>query len=95
MTDGIALGVIEGAVYGSKKMRLNPGDTIFTFTDGVTEAMDKNDVLYSEEKLESLLKENFTLSATDLVKKCFENVHEYATDALQSDDITALALKLF
>ncbi len=92
LTDGIALGVIEGVKYKNKVIQLNPGDTIFTFTDGVTEAMDVNYELYSEEHLEAFLKENHLLSATELVKETFVGVHNHAKGAEQSDDITVLSI---
>jgi phosphoserine phosphatase RsbU/P len=95
LTDGIALGVIDEVDYKSKKIQINHGDTIFTFTDGVTEAMDSELKLYSEARLESFLKENCQLSATDLVKHNFDSVQNYANGAVQSDDITVLAVKLF
>jgi len=93
LTGGIALGVVEGFQFKSNKLQLKPGDSFFTFTDGVTEAMDPEFELYSEERLESFLKEKYSLSATDLVKESFVDVHNYARGSQQSDDITALAIK--
>lgn len=94
LTGGIALGVIDDATYESKKIQLKPGDLIYSFTDGVTEAMNKESVLYSEKRLEDFLKENCKLSATDMIKQSFESVHGYAGEAQQSDDITMLTIKL-
>lgn len=94
LTGGLALGVMDDITYSSTKIQLNRGDSIFSFTDGVTEAMDKKLQLYSEERLEAFLKDNYQLNATDLVKKNFEHVHEYAGGEQQSDDITVLAIKL-
>ncbi|MCK9210668.1 MAG: SpoIIE family protein phosphatase [Ignavibacteriaceae bacterium] len=92
LTDGIALGVIEGVEYKNNVIQLKPGDTIFTFTDGVTEAMDVKYELYSEERLEAFLKENHLLNATELVKEIFVGVHKHAKGAEQSDDITVLSI---
>lgn len=94
LTGGLALGVTEGITYKSNKIQLKPEDTVFTFTDGVTEAMDKDYELYSEERLESFLKNNNQLNVTDLVKQTFESVHAHANGVEQSDDITVLAVKL-
>ena len=93
LTGGLALGVVEGFIYKNSVIQLKPGDTIFTFTDGVTEAMDPEFELYSEERLESFLKEKCSLSATEIVKATFADVHNYAKEAQQSDDITVLAVK--
>jgi len=95
LTGGLALGVMEGFMYKNNILHLKPGDTIYTFTDGVTEAMDPEFELYSDERLESFLKEKCALSATELVKETFVDVHNYAKDAQQSDDITILAVKYF
>ncbi len=95
LTGGLALGVAEGITFSSKKIQLEKGDTIFTFTDGVTEAMNNDYDLYSEERLEKLLTDKFGLNVTELVNHTFENVHLYAEGAIQSDDITVLALKYF
>lgn len=95
LTGGLALGVAEGITFSSKKIQLEKGDTIFTFTDGVTEAMNNDYDLYSEERLEKLLADKFGLNVTELVNHTFENVHLYAEGAIQSDDITVLALKYF
>ncbi len=94
LTGGLALGVLDNITYESKTIKLAPGDLIYTFTDGVTEAMDKDGALFSEEKLEAFLRENSSLTATEIVKKSFEAVHNYALDADQSDDITLLSIKL-
>ncbi|MFA7418367.1 MAG: SpoIIE family protein phosphatase [Melioribacteraceae bacterium] len=93
LTGGLALGVVEGITFSSKKIQLDKGDTIFTFTDGVTEAMNNDFDLYSEERLEKLLTDKFALNVTELVNHTFESVHFYAEGAIQSDDITVLALK--
>jgi len=93
LTGGLALGVAEGIIFNSKKIQLDKGDTIFTFTDGVTEAMNNDFDLYAEERLEKLLSDKFDLNVTELVNHTFESVHLYAEGAIQSDDITVLAIK--
>jgi len=95
LTGGLALGVMDDFVYNSNSVKLNSGDILYTFTDGITEAMDANGQLYTEKRLVDFLKENNKLNVTDLIKHSFVNVREYASGAQQSDDITALAVKLF
>ncbi len=93
LTGGVALGIVEGLEFKSNKIMLNPGDTVFTFTDGVTEAMDKEFELYDETRLEDFLKNNYNLELNQLVNETFLSVHNYANGAEQSDDITVLAIK--
>jgi sigma-B regulation protein RsbU (phosphoserine phosphatase) len=94
LTDGLALGVIEGIVYKSNKIMLDKGDIIFTFTDGMTEAMNCNEELYSEERLENFLKGKKGTDVTTLIKESYDSVHAFADGAVQSDDLTALSIRL-
>jgi phosphoserine phosphatase RsbU/P len=93
LTGGMALGLMEEMKYRSKTIKLNPGDTLFLFTDGVTEAFNIEDNLYSDARLERMLGEFRALEVTDLVKEVIKDVHEYSTGVQQSDDITVMAIK--
>lgn len=93
LTDGIALGVWEGFQYKSKNFKLNPGEKIFLYTDGVTEAFNIKDELFSEEKLEAKLYEYFNYDVTNLVKKIVDEVFEHSKGVEQSDDITTLCFQ--
>jgi sigma-B regulation protein RsbU (phosphoserine phosphatase) len=93
MTGGIALGIIEGLPFSVKKTTLKPNEGIFLFTDGVTEAFDTNEDLYSEERLISKLTENAKLNCRELAEAIIADVHVYSTGVPQSDDITVLSLK--
>ncbi|HPI36681.1 MAG TPA: SpoIIE family protein phosphatase [Ignavibacteriaceae bacterium] len=92
-TGGIALGIMEDMEYNSNTIKLNPGDSIFLFTDGVTEAFDVADELYSEERLEKLLATLTSESVSEIASKVVADVHRYSTDVQQSDDITVLSLR--
>lgn len=91
---GMVLGLMEGRKYKSNTLQLEPGDTFFSFTDGVTEATNAQEELYSEDRLENLLREKYTLDTTGLVKACFRDVHAFAGGAEQSDDITVMSVRL-
>eukprot|EP01031_Cornospumella_fuschlensis_P047808 gene47808-58570_t len=54
-TKGMAVAVMEGFVYAEHHLQLEPGDTLFLFTDGVTEAFDIDEQAYGERRLEALL----------------------------------------
>ena len=92
LTDGMALGIIDDMSYASKTLMLGPSDTLFLYTDGVTEAMDANQELYSDARLEKLLATLQSASVEDIIHRVVADVHEYSKDVEQSDDITALAL---
>jgi sigma-B regulation protein RsbU (phosphoserine phosphatase) len=66
---------------------------IFIYTDGVTEAMDPEQKLYSEDRLMQTVTDLKTPLAPSLVKAINESVTEFARGAEQSDDITMLAMQ--
>ncbi len=95
MTDGIVLGVFDNFKYQSKSFLLNPGDCFFLFTDGVTEAFNDKDELFSDNCLESLLQSRNATSIVDVVKDTFEAVNVFSSGVPQSDDITILSLAYY
>lgn len=92
-TNGMALGVMEDFVFRSKSVGLGPGEMLFLYTDGVTEAMDVNETLYSEARLEEKLKEVKHMPIDQMVHTIMANVHIFAGKAPQADDITILVLR--
>lgn len=93
-TNGIALGIIdEENRFNSKSVMLQPGDTIFLYTDGVTEAVDTEDFLFSDDRLKTFLKTVSAKSPTDIVNSVIEEVNTYSSNVLQADDITTMCLK--
>jgi sigma-B regulation protein RsbU (phosphoserine phosphatase) len=90
---GFVVGVMENAEFESKKLILKPNDTIFLYTDGVTEAMNEQHKLFSEERLKDCLMKLKDKDITSIVNGTREQVKSYVQEALQSDDITMLALR--
>ena len=87
---GFVLAGMEGMMYRANEMTLNKGDRLFLYTDGVTEATDKNEALYGEERLQSYMEKNKTLKAEDLLSGLKEDIDRFVGDAPQFDDITML-----
>ncbi|MGQ9365239.1 SpoIIE family protein phosphatase [Azospirillum sp. ST 5-10] len=93
---GMACGIMEGVAYGTATVTLARGDTLLLYTDGVTEAMDPADRLYSDEKLLDLARHRLAgHSARAIVDAVVTSVGEHANGAEQSDDITVLALRYY
>lgn len=90
---GMALGVLEDRVYPVKRVRLQPGDGLLLYTDGVTEAMDAAGHLFSAERLERLLRRIRDGSPAEIVRETVAEVRSYAAGEPQADDITLLALR--
>jgi sigma-B regulation protein RsbU (phosphoserine phosphatase) len=89
----IALGLNEDFTFKPNEYTLKPGETIFLYTDGVTEAFNKQDELYSAEKLQKELSNLDQDSAKGIVSCILNSVKAFSTDVPQSDDITIFALK--
>lgn len=79
--------------YKCGEMRLDVGDKIFQYTDGVTEATNANNELYGMERLTDILGENSALSPTELLPKVKEDIDRFVGEAPQFDDITMLCLE--
>ncbi|MBC8146441.1 MAG: SpoIIE family protein phosphatase [Bacteroidetes bacterium] len=94
-TGDIVLGAMEEFPFKIKTMTIEPGDTFFTFTDGVNEAMNINFEEYTDARLIEVLKTNAGANPKELIKKVVNDVKEFTTGAEQSDDITTLAFKFF
>jgi len=89
---GLVLGVDMDTPYETNTTRLNPGDTIVVYTDGVTEAMNEARELFSEERLFKTLELNAAGSPKEIVSAVSDAVNEFAAGFEQSDDITVLAI---
>ena len=89
---GPVLGAVEGVAFRESTGSLHKDDTLLVFTDGVTEAMNTDDQLYTEARLEDLIGGN-TDGPDSLTRRIIDDVEKYATGAEQADDITILAYR--
>jgi len=92
---GMLLGAMKDVQYESNVIMLKPGDTLFFYTDGVTEAFNKDNEEYKDVRLEKVLEGKHSFSTNDLVTHVFQDVQAFTNGVEQSDDITCLALKYF
>lgn len=91
---GFALGAREDIKCSGAKLILKPNDIIFLYTDGVTEAMNPQNELFSEERLKNCLA-NLQLQnkdVTEITKGVRKEITDFTQGAPQSDDITMLTL---
>src|SRR5215510_2678903 len=92
---GRVLGLVQQSPYASGRMVLGPDEALLLYTDGVTEAMDSSETLYSVQRLERFLESNRGSSPRQMIGDLLSDVRQFAGGAPQSDDITALALLYF
>lgn len=89
----IAMGLIPGGTGRAERVKLEKGDCLLFYTDGVTEAHDNHLQLFGEARLKEFLKTH-DLSAHEMVNQLVNEVSIFASGRLQHDDITLLAMKI-
>jgi serine phosphatase RsbU (regulator of sigma subunit) len=90
---GPPLGVMNPFLYPIDRARLDPGEVLLLFTDGVTEAQNAAQTLYSGDRLQKLLATVHGADAEHVIAAVFDDVRHFVGDAEQFDDITVLALR--
>jgi sigma-B regulation protein RsbU (phosphoserine phosphatase) len=86
------VGAVEDSEYREDTETLHPGDLVFLYTDGLTEAMDTSLNLYSESRLVAWLENNGRGAVEDIVDEMVEDVKRFEAGADQADDLTILAV---
>jgi phosphoserine phosphatase RsbU/P len=92
-TEGILLGAMEDIDYAMKHIVLAAGEGLFLYSDGVTEAMDEQERLFSDERLIEVLAAMGGLSSAEVVAGVTQSVLSFAGKAPQADDITAMMVR--
>ena len=90
---GFVLGGMDGIKYRKNELQLEEGDSIFLYTDGVTEATNASNELYGEERLSAMLDSVAHLDSQTICKRVKQNVDMFVGEAPQFDDITMFCLK--
>lgn len=90
---GFVLGPIPDSDYESESIVLQPGQIIFLYTDGVTEAKNPGAELYGEQRLLDALKRSPAGNLPEMVRFIRNEVQQHANGAPQSDDVTMLAVR--
>ena len=90
---GIAIGAIEGAGYREYGIQLEPGSTLFLYTDGVPEATDPENAMFGMDRLLDALNGDSGASPEKALESVRKAVDGFVRDAEQFDDLTMLCLK--
>lgn len=90
---GFVLAGMEHMQYTSGRMILSPGDKVFQYTDGVTEATNAAQELYGMERLTDILVKNTHLKPADLLPAVKADIDAFVGEAPQFDDITMLCVE--
>lgn len=91
--DGPLVGPMPGIAYKESTIRLAPGDELFLYTDGVTEADNRKRELFGNERLKAVLDQSKSVSVVDRLGEVMNAVMAFSGNAPQADDITMLGLR--
>ena len=87
-----AVATMDGIPFREHEFRLEPGDRIYVYTDGVTEAINEKEELFGEDRLLEALNRKPECTPEELLRGVKEEIDSFAGEAVQFDDITMLAL---
>ncbi len=85
-----AVGMLEGVPYKEHTFKLNPGDTLFVYTDGVAEATDINNKLFGEERMLEALNSELEGEPKQIIQNVTDDINAFVGKREQFDDITML-----
>ena len=91
---GIPVGLFSTAEYEAQKIKLEVGDSIVLYTDGVTELENASQELYGQEKFENFCSNNRSISAQQFVSSLSQELDEFRSGIFLSDDITFIVIKI-
>ena len=89
---GLVLAGMEGIRYRTNTVHLKPGDLLYLYTDGVTEATDAENNLFGEARLQAVLQQKMSGDIQTVCTQVKDDVDRFVGEAPQFDDITMLAL---
>jgi serine phosphatase RsbU (regulator of sigma subunit) len=90
---GVALGMFEGSTFGEARTRLDPGDVLLLYSDGITEAEDQHGQPLEESGLELIVERHAGAPAAALAAHVLTEVEAHAGQPRFADDLTILVLK--
>jgi len=89
----LVVGIMEGSRYSTRSLVLEPGDGLFLYTDGVTEAMNEADEIFSTDRLLDVLVSCRGKTVSDITACVGGAIDDFCKDTPQYDDITMMALR--
>ena len=92
-TAGLALSIVENTQFEEGCISFEPGDFLFIYSDGITEAMNEHSEEFGEEETSQLICQNQKMKAKNLIEKVLSTVEKYAGSRSQTDDMTLAVIK--
>ncbi len=86
-------GIFPESAFETGRIQLRPGQTVFSYSDGIVEAENANHDFYTEERMAAFLSKNAGLAPAQIVSMLSADVASFVSGAPQSDDMTILAVR--
>jgi sigma-B regulation protein RsbU (phosphoserine phosphatase) len=93
LNSGFVLAGMDHITYSQTTFTMEPGDMLYIYTDGLTEAMDAKGALWGNERLKDAVERHAGLPLHELTVSVKEEIDVFASGTEQADDITMLALR--
>ena len=90
---GLVIGGMEGVAYRSYELQLQPGDIVFQYTDGVTEATDAQKQLFGTDRMLQALNKDQEQDPAAILQNVTDEIEAFVKDEQQFDDTTMLCLR--
>jgi serine phosphatase RsbU (regulator of sigma subunit) len=91
---GLVIGIMPEAAYEEGRVRLEVGDNLVLYTDGITEAANTDEEMFGEQRLERLLVEHRAASAREMEERVYSTIKDFAAGTSQTDDLTMVIVKM-
>jgi sigma-B regulation protein RsbU (phosphoserine phosphatase) len=91
--DGVPIGIMEDVEYKQAKVKINPGDMVILYTDGITEMRNPEQEEYGLARVHKLMLDHNSLNAEDFASLLVEDVEKFQNGAPPHDDMTLLVFK--
>lgn len=90
---GIPMGIDTEAIFSQRSIRMEPGDFLLLYTDGITEAFDENQAEFGMESLQRLVFDLRNAPVEEIQGQLLQSVKDYTQNSAPSDDITIMVVK--
>ncbi len=90
---GLALGMFPGSQYEERPVYIDNGDILLFYTDGVTEAQNKNNEEFGENRLKKLVRQSKESSAREIINRVVDSVQQFKDPSKPLDDLTMILIK--
>ena len=90
---GLPVGVFCSESFSTTRLKMTQGDTLFLYTDGLSESRDGDGREYGADRLSRLLTDNPSLSTDSMISLCRQQLHSFAEGRVPKDDLTLMAIQ--